>query len=54
MNIIKVNRKINGISALELAKELRMPILLYIVRERRNDFTVEQFRMLCGLLNILY
>lgn len=54
MNIVKLNRKIKGISISDLAKGLGMPLLLYIFHERRMDFTVEQFRMLCGLLNILY
>ena len=54
MNIIKLNRRISGISVSDLAKGLGMPVLLYIFHERRMDFTVEQFRMLCGLLNILY
>lgn len=54
MNIVKLNRKIKGISVSDLAKELGLPILLYIFHERRMDFTVEQFQMLCGLLNLLY
>lgn len=54
MNIIKLNRKIKGISVSDLAKELGLPTLLYIFHERRMDFTVEQFQMLCGLLNLLY
>lgn len=54
MNIVKLNRKIKGISVSDLAKELGLSTFLYIMHERRMDFTVEQFRMLCGLLNILY
>lgn len=50
MNIVKLNRKIKGISISDLAKGLGMPLLLYIFHERRMDFTVEQYYfLLCGL-----
>ncbi|ANU69728.1 hypothetical protein A4V01_12660 [Erysipelotrichaceae bacterium I46] len=52
MNIIKLNRRIKGISVSDLAKELGMPLLLYIFHERRMDFTVEQYYLLCSLLGI--
>lgn len=52
MNIVKLNRKIKGISVSDLAKELGMPLLLYIFHERRMDFTVEQYYLLCSLLGI--
>lgn len=52
MNIIKLNRRISGISVSDLAKGLGMPLLLYIFHERRMDFTVEQYYLLCSLLGI--
>jgi|GEM_PF-2846188 len=52
MNIVKLNRKIKGISISDLAKGLGMPLLLYIFHERRMDFTVEQYYLLCSLLGI--
>lgn len=52
MNIIKLNRRIKGIGVSDLAKELGMPLLLYIFHERRMDFTVEQYYLLCSLLGI--
>lgn len=52
MNIIKLNRKIKGISVSDLAKELGMPALLYIVHERRLDFSVDQYYLLCSKLEI--
>lgn len=52
MNIVKLNRKIKGISISDLAKELGLPTLLYIMHERHMDFTVEQYYLLCSLLEI--
>lgn len=52
MNIVKLNRKIKGISVSDLAKELGLPTFLYIMHEIRMDFTVEQYYLLCSLLEI--
>lgn len=52
MNIVKLNRKIKGISVSDLANGLGMPVLLYIYHERSMDFTVEQYYLLCNLLEI--
>lgn len=54
MNRIKFERERQGISAKELAKATKMPMFLYLIRERRFTFTVPQFRRLCAMLNIEY
>ncbi len=54
MNRIKFERKRQRISVETLAKAIKMPTLLYLIRERRMTFTVPQYRYICGILNVEY
>ena len=52
MSRIKFERKRQGVSVKTLAKAIKIPTLIYIMRERRLAFSNTQYEMLCNELNI--